>query len=645
MSMMNIVGVKEYINDISKDIVLMGNVDIVNALNEIKSSNFTLNISEENVDELVEMNYIKPINECDNCDDILEKINKLKEIYDDKFTFNINHVNKGYNLKDCVTGLDEIYDELIIYHDKIVRLKNDISEINRFYENFKHVTDLDVDIEELRNLEYFDYSFGILAKEDKLKLRRNYENISAIVIHTGSSSKDDVYLVIYPAELKIETERILRSLNFHNIHIPEELTGKPRDILNQLEETKIKKEEAIEDNSKVLSRLKKKYKDDLDKCYSKVIMKKKVSKVKKHTVSTKHFFYLSGWVSKKDEEKIRKRLEKYKNLIIMFKGEDKRENNFKPPTKLNNIKLFKPFEYLVKMYGVPSYNELDPTAFLSITYMFLFGAMFGDVGQGFVLFILGYILKKTNKSVVIGSILNRLGISSMVFGSLYGSLFGFEHILPALLIKPFENINKVLIGAIIIGVFLLLVSYLYSIINSLKQKDYKEGLFGRNGITGLIFYLTLLFIFVKNFVVTINIPNIALIPVLILGIITMIIKEPLTNIIFNKRPLYHESKSSYYIESSFDILETLLSMLSNTVSFIRVGAFALTHVGLFIAFETIANLIGNNLGSIFMLILGNIIIIGLEGLIVAIQGLRLQYYELFSKYYKGEGKEFEATKL
>ena len=81
-------------------------------------------------------------------------------------------------------------------------------------------------------------------------------------------------------------------------------------------------------------------------------------------------------------------------------------------------------------------------------------------------------------------------------------------------------------------------------------------------------------------------------------------------------------------------------MLSNTLSFIRVGAFALTHVGLFLAFETLAKMIGGGVGGIVVLILGNVLIIVLEGLIDFIQCLRLQFYELFSKYYTGDGEEF-----
>lgn len=132
---------------------------------------------------------------------------------------------------------------------------------------------------------------------------------------------------------------------------------------------------------------------------------------------------------------------------------------------------------------------------------------------------------------------------------------------------------------------------------------------------------------------------------LIFFLIIILLKQPLANIILGKKVLFDEGPKDYFIESGFEVVETILSMFSNTLSFIRVGAFALNHVGLFVAFSAMANMSQNESASVFILILGNLIIIGLEGLIVFIQGLRLQYYELFSKYYEGMGIPFEPVKI
>ena len=141
------------------------------------------------------------------------------------------------------------------------------------------------------------------------------------------------------------------------------------------------------------------------------------------------------------------------------------------------------------------------------------------------------------------------------------------------------------------------------------------------------------------------IPSPLLYVLILISVILLVFKQPISNKIKKEERLYEENASSYYIESGFNLFETFLSIISNTISFIRVGAFALNHVGLFIAFHTLATMIGSTGGNIAMFFLGNIIIIGLEGLVVFIQGLRLFYYELFSKYYTGDGVLFTPDKL
>ena len=183
----------------------------------------------------------------------------------------------------------------------------------------------------------------------------------------------------------------------------------------------------------------------------------------------------------------------------------------------------------------------------------------------------------------------------------------------------------------------MVLSFIFSIINKLRRKEIQEGLFGRNGVAGLSLFLSALLLVLDKAVNISLIPSGLLVLVIVLSVVLIVIREPLTNIILKVRPLYHETAGEYYVESGFDIFETFLSLLSNSVSFIRVGAFALNHVGLFVAFHTMAHIIGNLAGNIAMFIIGNLMVIFLEGLIVFIQGLRLVYYEMFSKYYKGEG--------
>ncbi|HHZ00901.1 MAG TPA: hypothetical protein GYA03_07370, partial [Tissierellia bacterium] len=131
---------------------------------------------------------------------------------------------------------------------------------------------------------------------------------------------------------------------------------------------------------------------------------------------------------------------------------------------------------------------------------------------------------------------------------------------------------------------------------------------------------------------------------LIVFLTIIVLKEPLANAL-DKKELFPHGAGAYFTESIFESIETILSTLSNTVSFVRVGAFALNHAGLFLAFMVISELMDNIILKILVLTLGNVLILVLEGLIVFIQGLRLQFYEMFSKYFIGEGVEFKSIKL
>jgi V/A-type H+-transporting ATPase subunit I len=279
----------------------------------------------------------------------------------------------------------------------------------------------------------------------------------------------------------------------------------------------------------------------------------------------------------------------------------------------------------------------------------MFGAMFGDLGQGIVIILAGLLLRKKVNADFCG-ILTRIGIGSMVFGVFYDSFFGYEHLISKVLplpiyIRPIDNINLMLILSIIAGLVLVYISYGFSIVNKLRLGDLEEGVFGRNGINGVVLLTSILLLFYEKVMQATFVPDLLMYGIIGISVLLLLIKQPLTNAIHKEERLYEEDAGSYYIESGFDLLETFLSILSNTASFIRIGAFALNHVGLFIAFHTLAEMIGSTGGNILMFFIGNLVIIALEGLVVFIQGLRLFYYELFSKYYTGEGILFSPDKI
>lgn len=329
--------------------------------------------------------------------------------------------------------------------------------------------------------------------------------------------------------------------------------------------------------------------------------------------------------------------------------EEDREKFFgDPPTKLKNPRFFKPFEMFIRMYGLPSSNEMDPTVFVALTYTFIFGAMFGDVGQGLCLFVIGGLLYKL-KNMNLAGIISVAGLFSAFFGFMFGSVFGFEDIIQARWLRPMEamtslpfigQLNTVFIVAIAFGMGLNILSMIFHILNAIRAKDTENIWFSNNGIAGLVFYGFIVFTIVL-YMTGHQVPgNILMTVFLGIPILVFIFKEPLTNLAERNHKKLETSKGMFLVQGFFELFETLLSYFSNTLSFVRIGAFAVSHAAIM---EVVLMLSGAQEGSPnwIVVVIGNLVVCGLEGLIVGIQVLRLEYYEMFSRFYKGSGREFK----
>ena len=253
----------------------------------------------------------------------------------------------------------------------------------------------------------------------------------------------------------------------------------------------------------------------------------------------------------------------------------------------------------------------------------------------------------------IGRILVPCGIMGMIFGFLYGSVFGFEDLLtpihqklfgtPGKLIevmKP-ESINLIIYGSVAIGIVTIAAAMLVNIVSSLKRRDYESAFFGANGIAGFVFYISLVAGLVCQMLLGIEVMNIAyILGLIVLPLILMFLREPLGRLCKKKKDWQPHSWGEYCVQSFFELFEMCLSYVTNTMSFLRVGAYILVHAGMMLVVFTLAEMVGGVVGYTLILIIGNGIVMALEALLVAIQVLRLDYYEIFSRFYIGEGRPF-----
>ncbi|MDD3307242.1 MAG: V-type ATPase 116kDa subunit family protein [Acetobacterium sp.] len=644
--MMDVVGKIKYVDKFAKDIFLFNDIQIVDAMQEIDSGRFILPIREENMGELLGFAQLVSGETMMDEKKFVKTVNKLNELYKGSLNLDMVSLAKSENdLGKALAKAREFDNNLVVEYSELRDVKTRIEALEKSKIAYSYLDELDAQMSELDSLENFSYSLGSVTKDNAMRLKSIYNSVTSIVFHVGNQEdNEEVFMIVSPKDLEIESQRILRALNFKPIEgFNAKYTESPKEILKAIDVEVKNLQTKNADLVKELNIHLEENRVDATDSFNTLSLYANLSIIKKYMAFSDDNFYFSGWISKRDKQRMEAIAAKYPEMIIMFS--DTNKGSGKPPTKMKNNWLFKPFETLVKLYGVPSFNELDPTPFLSITYMFCFGFMFGDVGQGLFLAVAGFILGK--RGVELGKILFRLGICSTFFGFMYGSFFGFEEVIHALWLRPFEEINSILFVAIGIGIGMLFVAYIYSIINKLRKNEIKEGVFGKNGICGFVLYASLLAIVGINAagfeIATLLTPILGVLAVLLVFIV--LIREPLANYLQKNKHLYDESPADYYVESGFELFEMLLGMFSNTVSFIRIGAFALVHVGLFMAFQTLAVMAQNGVISVGILILANVFIICLETLIVSIQALRLQFYELFSKYYTGDGVEFRPVDL
>lgn len=651
MVLLNLVGSLDDEHAILEELVLSENIHLNLEHNDVYDNHYMVHQYESMMPQdafpIIE-NYAQMEAEYHGMLESVEAIGKGMGI-----TPKIDKVNVGrkYLLKEAKEDLLQLKSEIGEPITRINENKELINKLTVFRKKAACIKSQWCNFKDLYELNYFDFQIGMLSYDNKIQIKKNYENISAIVLKVGDipDSREDIYLIVYPKQFKDETKRLLKSLNWVDLGIPDDLIDMPGNLVAATDDKidKIHKEVA-ELEKIVLTNLEKKT-FILNKIYTRVKLEQKILSIKEEIVHGNNLFVLNAWVAKKDRRRIEEKIGDITDkFVVIAKDASELDKKIIPPTQLKNNCIFKPFETIVKLYGLPSYYEIDPTPFLGITFMLMFGIMFGDIGQGLVYFLAGVLLYK--KSEVAGGVLTRLGLSSIVFGFVYGSLFGLEHEqlpwLPHIVGSPLSTVNimPVLIAGVVFGIAVLSVSYIIGIINALRRGDIEAGVFGKNGIAGYIFFMG----FVGTLVSLVQIIQVPIwvplgIMVLMLGV--MILREPLTNMVTGNRPYIHGEVSSYFIESAFEGVETILGALSNGISFIRVGAFALNHAGLFMAFLVMSEMTDSLLLKIIILLLGNILILTLEGLVVFIQGLRLQYYEMFSKYFSGDGHAYAPIKI
>ena len=599
--------------------------------------------------QLTQVQHLSPYIQINPYRDLLAKVNEFASLLGDQGNVPIQDISLE-EIQPLLDSLGEKISELRQECDRLMAKQTSVTEdINRLFP----FSSLPEDVDKLIHYRFVQVRFGRIQKEYYEKFNTYVYDDLDTMFYPCREDSDYVWGLYFVLWTKMEqVDAVFSSMHFERIYLkkdfyhgtPQALCSKYNRKLEELQRQYDKRQEEIqnllkEDASMILSA-----QAALNALSTNFDVRKVAACVKEHQET---FYILCGWMTENDASAFMKDIEDDPKLFCVIE-DDKNKISCKPPTKLKNPKIFKPFEMYVKMYGLPDYHEMDPTIFVAVTYSFIFGVMFGDVGQGLLLALGGFFLYK-KKHLDLAAIIGTAGIFSTFFGFMFGSVFGFEDIIDAVWLRPAEamtlvpglgNMNTIFVVAIIFGMFLILLTMVFHVINAVKTRDVEGTWFDQNAVCGLVFYGTLtasaILLLTGN-----PLPAAAVLIVLFaVPLILIMLKEPITRLVEKKTPAIEGSKPMFFVQSFFELFEIMLSFLSNTLSFVRIGAFAVSHAAMMGVVLMLAGAEGGGSINWIIIVLGNLFVCAMEGLIVGIQVLRLEYYEMFSRFYKGSGKEF-----
>ncbi len=480
---------------------------------------------------------------------------------------------------------------------------------------------------------------GSIEEKNLPILERSLKDIPHIIYPFKKEGSRAVLLFIGLRRDRELLEKVLRDLGWIKLDQSNEPKELSKEVVKKIKDEIDVCKKNIETVTSSLGKLKDELREGLSETESYVAVKRSLLEVKKYSCVTEKTALISGWVPRPEKDRILNEVRKFdpSSCIEERRAEELDIPKEEIPVKLQHTKIFKPFELLVDAYGIPRYGSVDPTIFVAISFLIMFGAMFGDMGHGLVLSLASIFFWKSKIEKVrqAGTLIFYCGISSGLFGALYGSFFGYEF--PSLWIKPMHNIVEIFKLSILFGIVMITAGILLNVVNAFKDKDYLKAFFDKGGLIAGVIYWTGIALVSKMLVSRAGFQPVYI--VVFLSCIGLLFLKPLVELIVKKK---RESVLTAFMESTIDILEIVMGYLANTVSFIRIAAFALAHAGLFLSIFELSRIMKNIGGAaayLIVIVLGNILIILLEGLVVSIQSLRLNYYEFFSKFFMS-GKRF-----
>lgn len=562
----------------------------------------------------------------------------------------------------------KIINETEALHKKEVYAQEEAKRVSAAYNEALSFSNLKVSYSDLETLSFLTMRIG---KIDPAVLGTLTAAIGerGVVVHLGTDKSRIMVACSKKARFFVDSE--LKKAGFVELQVPTDFKGVPDDMLASLEEETKHAAANLAEIQTERKNFAETHKAALLHLLQVFSVQTQITQVKSKLESTEFVYRITGWLPAYLTHDMMKDLDNMtqgrcgireflpSEVSAVLSGQEQ------VPVKLKHGKLISAFERMIFSYGAPLYGSVDPTPFVAIFFTLLFGIMFGDAGQGLVFLILGILMSKKLLKLggweKFGLIFICIGVSSTIMGILTGEFFANEEILapvsrfitgifgephhPILHMMPSSNQDSItrmflFFGfTVAVGFVINTTGLIINIINQFALKRLGKAIFGKTGLVGALFFWYVV-IFAVRIAFFGHAPAVYDWIIIFATLLLAAFGEPLARVVDKERPILENGLFAAIIAAVVEIIEIVSSYLSNTVSFLRVGAFALAHAVLGFIINMMAGIVPSPWG-IVVSIIGNAIVVVLEGMIVAIQVVRLQYYEFFSKFFSETGREFK----
>jgi len=570
------------------------------------------------------------------------------------------------------TLVESLCSEIERLKDRQNKTEYEKSRVREAINEARAFSKMNMPFSDFEHLSFLCLRFGRLDSKGISELNESLKNRAVIIpldenrILAASSKKG-----------RFALDSQLKKVSFEPIAVPDNYRGIPAQMMTSMNEQYEKLGQELENINAEKEKARSNYAPDLKKLAYEWNIALVIEEIKLRFTATESMYHFSGWIVADRQAEIIRELSKLTGGRIAVHSYSPNEipsvksGKEKVPVAMKHNAFVKGFEGIVFSYGAPVYGTIDPTAIVAFFFTLMFGIMFGDAGQGFLLFFSGFLIKwfpkRLSKFKKYSTPLVSVGIASMIMGLLAGSVFTNEHLLvaptravtAAVTGYPMDRILHILPMAseggsitkllyffaftVAIGVIINSLGLIINIFNRCVFRKFQAAFFSKTGLAGLVFFWYALFIAIR--IILGGRFEAYDFAGLLVPVVCIFFGPVIWRLIAGEKPVLENGLLSFVMEGFVEVLDTVSTYFSNTVSFLRVGAFALAHaVFSFIVFYFTAQLassgITGTLSAALIMIAGNAIIIVLEGLIVAIQVIRLQYYEFFNKFFIETGVEF-----